>query len=190
MTSPASPSGVEYSDLRTKWMGRMSWFFHHAERLNREVHVPAAYRMARAKGLEEHAAIDKASDLTWRIHFDYQNTSKPRAMQGNSAKALLTFKKLFRQHDLAAGAGYHQAPHGASPEERREALHQLGGSPPAWRCMPAFVEPGLYGLAAMLVGLFFGGGSDEAEEELQRGAVNLPGRRQGPALEANGIPAR
>ena len=45
----------------------------------------------------------------------------------------------------------------------------------------------LYGLAMMLVGLFFGGSSDEAEEELQRGAVNLLGR-QGAALVLNGIP--
>lgn len=180
-------SGVEYSDLRTKWMGRMSWFFHHAERLNREVTFLAAYRMARAKGLEEHAAIDKASDLTWRIHFDYQNTSKPRAMQGNSAKALLTFKNYSANMIWRLVRDTHQALHGASPEERREALHQLGGITASMALHAGIRGTWLYGLAMMLVGLFFGGGSDEAEEELQRGAVNLLGR-QGAALVLNGIP--
>ena len=142
MTSPASPSGVEYSDLRTKWMGRMSWFFHHAERLNREVTFLAASPDGPGEGLEEHAAIDKASDLTWRIHFDYQNTRKPRAMQGNSAKALLTFKNYSANMIWRLVRDTHQALHGRARRSAARPCTSWAGSPPAWRCMPAFVEPG------------------------------------------------
>ncbi|MBP6443588.1 MAG: PLxRFG domain-containing protein [Gemmatimonadales bacterium] len=180
-------NGIEYSDLRTKWMGRAAFFFHHAERLNREVTFLAAYRMAKAKGMEDHAAIDRASDLTWRIHFDYQNSSKSRFMQGDMGRAFLTFRNYQANMIWRLVRDFHQSLHGASAEERREALRQLGGITASMALHAGIKGTWLYGLTMMLVGLLFEGGSDDAEEELQRGAVALLGRH-GAALVLNGIP--
>ena len=84
-----------------------------------------------------------------------------------------------------AGCGTHQALHGDGPGGApRRYLHQLGGIT-ASMALRAGIRwnYSLYGLAAVLVGLFFGGGSDGAEEELQRGAVNLLSvAAKGPAL--------
>ncbi|WP_238368293.1 PLxRFG domain-containing protein [Mesobacterium pallidum] len=66
-------TGVEYSDTRMRIMGKIAWMFHQAERANREVTFLAAYRMAKAHGMGHEAAVDKAADLTWKTHFDYQN---------------------------------------------------------------------------------------------------------------------
>jgi N12 class adenine-specific DNA methylase len=66
-------SGVEYSSVRMRVMKPISFLFHHAERLNREVTFLAAYRMGRDNGFGHGDAINKAADLTWKAHFDYQN---------------------------------------------------------------------------------------------------------------------
>lgn len=66
-------SGVEYSPVRQAVMEKIGFMFHHAERLNREVTFLANYRLARAEGLDQAQSVREASDLTWKIHFDYQN---------------------------------------------------------------------------------------------------------------------
>lgn len=170
-----SDSGIEYSDLRTKWMARISFFFHHTERLNREITFLAAYRMARAKGLEGMFAVDKASDLTWRTHFDYQNTSRPRAMQGDVARSMLVFRNYSANMLWRLFRDTHQALHGASAEDRREALTQLGGITASMALHAGVRGTWLYGLAMLLAGLFFDDGSDEAEETLKKGAISLLG---------------
>ncbi|MFG6661162.1 PLxRFG domain-containing protein [Sulfitobacter sp. 915] len=66
-------TGIEYNAHREKWMRRIGWFFHNAERMNREVTFLANYRLARADGLSHAEAVDVGADMTWKIHFDYQN---------------------------------------------------------------------------------------------------------------------
>lgn len=182
-----SDSGIEYSDLRTKWMSRISFFFHHAERLNREITFLAAYRMARAKGAGHFKSIDKASDLTWKTHFDYQNTSRARFMQGDVARSMLVFRNYQANMIWRLFRDSHQALHGASAEERREALTQLGGITASMALHAGITGTWMYGLAMMLAGLFFDDGSDEAEELLKKGTIDLLGPQLA-KLVLDGVP--
>lgn len=160
-------TGVEYNDFRARWMGRISWFFHHAERLNREVTFLAAYRMARADGQGQTAAIDSAADLTWKIHFDYQNTSRPRLMQNDAAKVLLVFRNFSVNMLWRLFRDSHQALRGASPKERKEARAQLLGVTGSMALHAGITGTWGYGLIMTIAGLFFPGGDDEAEERLK-----------------------
>lgn len=85
-------SGVSYNPMRAKVMRLLSWPMHQTERFNREVTFLAAYRLARASGLEQPRAIAKASDLTWMTHFDNQSTSKPRIMQGDIGRVAFALR--------------------------------------------------------------------------------------------------
>jgi hypothetical protein len=180
-----SETGIEYNDLRTKWMSRIGFFFHHAERLNREVTFLAAYRMAREKG--EGFPIDAAARLVKKAHFDYQNTSRPRLMQGDAAKVLLVFRnyqlnmlwRLFRDS--------HQALRGAGPEERREAATQLAGIT-GMMMLNAGVR-GTWGFAIVMtiLGMLFGGDDDDFEDELTKGVVGALGTTLG-GMVLNGVP--
>lgn len=66
-------TGIEYNAARERVMKAVGWFFHHAERFNREVTFLAGYRLARAEGLSHESAVDAAADVTWKTHYDYQN---------------------------------------------------------------------------------------------------------------------
>lgn len=160
-------SGVEYSPARQAVMEKIGWMFHHTERLNREVTFLANYRLARAEGMDSDAAIREASDLTWKIHFDYQNSSRPRFMQGDVAKVILLFRsytvntlwRLFRDS--------HQTFHGKSREERAEARSQLIGITLSMMAHAGIRGAWGYGLLMTLLGLFFPGGDDDAEKWLE-----------------------
>lgn len=182
-----SETGIEYNDLRTKWMSRISFFFHHGERMNREVTFLAAYRMARAKGLEHMPAIEKAADLTWKAHFDYANSSRPRLMQNDAAKVLLTFRNFSVNLLYRLVRDTAQSLHGASKEERTEARTQLAGIT-AMMALHAGVR-GVWGyaLAMTLIGLFLPDGSDDAEDWLKDAVVETLGTTLG-GIVLNGVP--
>lgn len=168
-------SGVEYSGLREKVMRPISFFFHHAERMNREVTFLASYRMARDAGLTQEQAIRKASDLTWKAHFDYSNSSRPRFMQGDVGKVLFTFRNFQINMVYRLWRDIHQALHGVDEATRKEARTQLIGITASM-----FLHAGLtgvwgYALMTTLLGLFFEGGADELEEELKRGIAETLG---------------
>ena len=120
-------TGVTYTPLRSKIMGVMSYLFHKTEVWNREATALAAYRMAKAEGKNWEQAVDIAHDMTWRTHFDYSNSSRPRLMQNDFAKVALVFRsyninmlyRLFR--DLK------QSIAGETPQAKREARFQLAG---------------------------------------------------------------
>jgi diguanylate cyclase (GGDEF)-like protein len=78
-------TGVEYNALHKRVMNKIGWFFHQSERFNREVTAMAAYRLARAEGLGHEAALRRATDLTYSIHFDYSAANRPRVMQNDAA---------------------------------------------------------------------------------------------------------
>jgi N12 class adenine-specific DNA methylase len=180
-------SGVEYSSVRMRVMKPISYLFHHAERLNREVTFLAAYRMGRDNGFGHDDAINKAADLTWKAHLDYQNTSRPRIMQSDTAKVLLVFRnfqigmiwRLFRD--------MHQIFNGKSAEDKREARTQLLGITAMMMLHAGVTGTWGYALLMMLAGLFLDGGSDEAEEELKRAVVNTFGPGAGGML-LKGVP--
>lgn len=168
-------TGVEYSAVRQKVMGYISWFFHHAERMNREVTFLAAYRMARDNGFEHAGAIDKAADLTWKTHFDYQNTSRPRLMQNDYAKVLLTFRNFQVNMLYRLFRDLHQAFKGATPEERSEARGQIGGITMMLMAHAGITGTWGYALTIALLGMFSDDGGDDVEEALQTALVNLFG---------------
>ena len=179
-------TGVEYSPKRAKAMAAISWAFHHTERLNREVTYLAAYRMARAKGESHAQAINTAGDLTWKTHFDYQNTSRPRVMHSDTAKALLVFRnynvnmlwRLFRDT--------HQALNGESKEIRREAFTQLAGITGMMMANAGIKGTWLFGIAMVLAGMFLDDG-DDPEVELKKAMVKSIGPMMA-GIALDGIP--
>ncbi|RBO54643.1 hypothetical protein DSD19_04505 [Rhodovulum sp. BSW8] len=180
-------TGVEYSPTRTRVMAFVSWFFHHAERLNREVTFLAAYRLARDKGQPHADAVDAAADLTWKSHFDYQNTSRPRIMQSDWMKVILVFRNFQVNMLWRLFRDTHQAFHGASPEVRQEARRQLAGITTMMLFHAGVKGVWGYSLLMMLMGMFFPGGDDEAEESLEKMLFSiLPKDAVGALL--NGVP--
>ena len=168
-------TGVEYNDFRSRWMARFSFLFHHAERANREVTFLAAYRMAREHGMDHGNAIEKAADLTWKTHFDYQNTSRPRLMQNDAAKVLLTFKNFTVNLNWRLFRDAHQMIKGATREERREARTQLIGITAMMMLHAGITGTWGYTLITTLLGLFADDGDDDVEEALQSALVNTFG---------------
>ncbi|MGN7869540.1 PLxRFG domain-containing protein [Paracoccus sp. 22332] len=160
-------SGAEYSATRERVMRKIGWLFHHTERANREVTFLASYRMARESGQGHQAAIDAAADVTWKTHFDYQNSSRPRIMQSDVAKVVLLFRsysvnllwRLFRDAN--------QAFTGATKEERAEARTQLIGITLSMMAHAGIKGTWGFGIAMMLLGMFMPGDDDDAERWLQ-----------------------
>ena len=177
-------TGVEYSPVRTKVMAGISFLFHHTERFNREVTFMAAYRMAIQKGMSQDAAIEKAADLTWKTHFDYSNTNRPRFMHGDPAKVLFVFRNYNINMLYRLFRDAHQMFNGESKEVRREALKQLGGITAMMALNAGIKGTWMFGIAMMFAGLFF----DEPEEELKKAVVETLGPTAGGML-LNGIPA-
>ena len=133
--SGLAEGGIEYSPKMHKFTEMVSFMFHHTERYNREVTALAAYRMAakrlkkaglNAKAVHE-KAIEEATDVTYKAHFDYSNANKARFMQSDTAKVLL----LFRQHSINMTwrliRDVQQSVAGSSPEIRSQARKQLAG---------------------------------------------------------------
>lgn len=122
-----SEQGVDYSGTRHRMMTMLSWFFHHAERLNREVTAMAAYRLARKAGADHEQAIQDAARLTWKTHFNYSASNRARFMRGPWARVAFQFKQYSQAITYLLARSAHQAFKGASPEVKREARAQLGG---------------------------------------------------------------
>lgn len=160
-------SGIEYSAKREQVMRIISAFFHHAERLNREVTFLANYRLAKAEGMDQSEAIDAAADMTWKIHFDYQNTSRPRFMQNDIGKVLTVFRNFTINMLWRLFRDSHQALRGKSKEERAEARTQLIGVTLSMMAHAGIKGTWGYGILMLLLGMFFPGGGDDAEKWLQ-----------------------
>ena len=167
-------NGVEYNAMRERVMKVISWGFHHTERLNREVTFLAAYRIARNKGVPHEQAISDAGDLTWKTHFDYSNTSRPRLMHSDTMKILLVFRNFQLNMLFRLFRDIHQAMHGDSKEARREALTQLAGITGMMMLNAGITGTWLFGIAMLMAGLFLGDDEDP-EEELKKGMVNILG---------------
>lgn len=160
-------SGVEYNPVREKVMRIIGFAFHHAERFNREVTYLAAYRLAREEGMSHDVAVSSAASMVWRTHFDYSNTSKPRAMQGDTAKVFLIFRNFQVNMLWRLFRDTHQSLRGATPEERAEARAQLIGITLSMMGHAGIRGVWGYGLIMGLLSLFFPGDSDDLDEWLQ-----------------------
>ena len=167
-------TGVEYKPFRTKVMNILGWGFHHSERLNREVTYLAAYRLARKKGENHAQAINTAGDLTWKTHFDYQNTSRPRVMHSDMMKAALVFRNFQVNMLYRLFRDTHQAIHADGKQAKREALTQLAGVTGMMMLNAGITGTWLFGIAMMMAGLFTDDG-DDPQVELKKGMVNALG---------------
>ena len=187
-------SGLEYNPTREKVMRVLSWGFHHTERLNREVTYLAAYRLARSEGAGHMQAVDEASKQVWKVHFDYQNTSRPRVMQSDMGKILTTFRNFTVNMLYRLFRDAHQSFAGADAETRREARAQLIGI-----SLSMFAHAGIkgvwgYGLLSMLLGALLPGDDDDFDNWLQD-ALLIEGDSAGTAawnwtmgMVLNGVP--
>ena len=167
-------SGVEYNAVRERVMKVISLGFHHGERLNREVTFLAAYRMARLKGEDHERAITAAGDLTWKTHFDYSNSSRPRLMHSDTMKILLVFRNFQINMLFRLFRDTHQAFKGETKEARREAFTQLAGVTGMMMLSAGITGTWLFGIAVLVAGLFMDDGEDP-EEELKKGMVDTLG---------------
>lgn len=175
-------TGAEYSPLRTRVMGVIAWMFHQAERLNREVTFLAAYRLAKRDGLSHDAAVDQASRLTYKVHFDYSNTNRPRVMHGDAAKVALVFRNFQINMLWRLFRDTHQVFNG-DKEGRREALMQLAGITGMMAMNAGVRGTWLFGLAMAFASMFFG---DDAEDEFKKAVVETLGPTAGGFL-LNGV---
>lgn len=161
-------TGVEYSATRAKWMARMSFLFHHAERVNREVTALAAYRLARRQGQGHEAAVATAAELTWLTHFDYSNSSRARYMQTDVAKVIAIHKQHSLNMTYRLFRDLHQMVRGESPEARRIARTQFLGVMGMHALMAGVKGLPFYGIAMVAAGLLkdaFGDDDDERTPE-------------------------
>lgn len=164
-------------------MRKLGWAFHQVERMNREVTYIAAYRMSRAKGMSHTQAMENAAELTWKVHFNYDNSNRPRMMQTDAAKVFLMFRnyqvnmlwRLFRDA--------HQVFNGASKEERSEALKQLGGITGMMALSTGIRGVWLYGIAMVIANMMFG---DDAEDKMKKGLIETVGKT-GAGVIMNGL---
>jgi N12 class adenine-specific DNA methylase len=179
--------GVQYSPVREKVMRPISFLFHHAERLNREVTFLAAYRMAKNSGMDQEAAVKKAGDLTWDTHFNYENWSRPRFMQDDWTRVAFVFRQFQVNMLYRLFRDTHQAFKGESPEVRKQARTQLIGITSSMMLHAGITGTWGYALTMLLAGMFFDGGSDEAEEELKGAIVGLFGTGAG-GMILKGVP--
>lgn len=174
-------SGVAYNPTREKVMRTIGFMFHHAERLNREVTFLAAYRLARADGRDHDASINDAADLTWRTHFDYQNTARPRMMQGDFEKIIFTFRNFTVNALYRLFRDTHQAFAGATAEERREARGQLVGVSLSMMAHAGIKGVWGYGLLMALLGAVMPGGDGDDIEDWIQDALLMEGDDLGTA---------
>lgn len=182
-------TGVRYSPLRARVMGVMSWAFHNTEVWNREATALAAYRLARKAGQSHLAAIDSAHDLTWKTHFDYANSSRPRIMQNDFAKVALVFRSYSINMLYRLFRDIHQSVKGESPQARREARYQLAGVTGMMALMSGVT--GVFGFNMMMAiaGMVFGDDDDpmDFDERFKADVLDILGPELG-GVVLKGVP--
>ena len=188
-------SGVEYRPGREKAMRVIGWLFHHTERLNREVTFLANYRLLRADGAGHDAAIEEADALVKKIHFDYQNTARPRVMQGDAAKLMLIFRNFTVNMLYRLFRDTHQAVAGDSKADRLEARNQLVGITLSMMAHAGIKGVWGYGLIMALLGAAWPGADDDDLKDWLQDALLMEGDSAGTAawnwtmgLALNGVP--
>lgn len=169
-------TGVEYSDIRARMMRPIAFLFHHAERLNREITFMAAYRMAKEAGMEGDAAIEKAGNLTWKSHFNYESDSRPRLQHNDFVRVATVFRNYQLNMLYRLFRDLHQSLKAKSEPERKEARAQLIGITGMMMMMAGVSGTWGYALITTLAGLFMPGGADDIEQEVKEALVNTLGR--------------
>jgi hypothetical protein len=112
----------------------LTYAFHHAERLNREVMAMSAFRAAMEKraGMKNRQqafaeSIAEAKSLTQRAMFDYSATNKPRYFQHPVARIVLQFKQFPQQMLFFLVHNLLNSIKGLPIEQKREARARFVG---------------------------------------------------------------
>lgn len=159
--------GVTHSPVRDQVTRALGFFFHHAERFNREVTFLTAYRLAKEAGMEHGDAVEAATDGTWASHFDVQNNARPRFMQNDLGKLLTVFKSFQVNMLWRMARDLHQTFNGATPELRREARLQFTGISLSMMAHAGIRGVWGYALITSLLALFLPGDDDDLDAWLQ-----------------------
>ena len=117
--------GADYNSVSFKIRKAMSFSFHHAERLNREVTLISSYRLAIDAGKTHREAIQEAVDMTWRSQFDYGGTNRARYFAGNWMRVLTQFKQYSAGITYLYVDTFRKAFKDADPATRAEAKRAL-----------------------------------------------------------------
>jgi hypothetical protein len=170
----ASTPTESYSGARYKAMKVITFLFHQAERLNREIMAMSAFRIAYAEAtaanLSPRAAFTKAianaKDVTNRSMFDYSSTNKPRYFQHPVARVVLQFKQFPQQMTFFLAHNLVNSLKGESPEIKREARARFVGTMGMAAIMSGVT--GLWGFStvASVVNAVFNAMADEDDGEL------------------------
>jgi hypothetical protein len=192
----ASKPTEDYSGIPNKSMQVISFLFHHAERINREVVAMSSFRAAMEKRAnypnQQQAfaeAIAEAKDITHRSMFDYSATNKPRYMQHPVARVILQFKQFPQQMTFFLARNAYNSFKGLTKADRREARARFVGIMGTAGIMSGVT--GLWGfstIAAIIESVFnFGLDSDDEDRldfelEFMNWAVNTLGKEAGMLL--------
>lgn len=170
-------SGIDYNPKVQKVMRIASWPMHQVERFNREITYLAAYRIARAAGMDHQKAIRKASDLTWMSHFDNQSNAKPRFMRRDLGKVLFALKAYQANIIFRTFRDLHQALNGVDEETRKTAMKRFGATFALTMGVAGIKGSFAYSTVMMIAGAFMGllGDDDDPDEKLRKAIVEKAG---------------
>lgn len=180
-------SGIEYSDIKERFMRPIAWLFHHSERMNREITFIAAFRMAKENGMSQDVAYTNAARLTWKSHFNYESDSRPRLQFNDTVRVATVFRNYQLNMLYRLFRDTHQSIHADNPQDLKEARAQLIGITGMMMLMAGVSGTWGYALLTTLLGLFKDGGADEVEEEIKEALVNTLGRDMA-GLILKGVP--
>lgn len=116
-----------YNPAWSKTMEIIGKPFHVAEVINREATGVAAFRLARASGMEFDAAVKFAAETIHQTQFDYSNANRARFMQSGTAKVLFMFRQYSLNLTWHIGRMVFEATKGADPQVRALARRNLAG---------------------------------------------------------------
>lgn len=131
-------SSDKYSDFSHKMNTTLGYMFEGTERFNREVTLIAAYKLAKASGMEPNAAIDHAIRFTSKIHSEAVPEAGARYLQAGFPKVALIFKRFAMAQIFNLYTLFNAAKNGLNPMERKVARRQIIG---------------IYGMTYLLAGL-------------------------------------
>ena len=151
-----------------KVMTASSFFFQKVEVLNREVTALATYRIARAEGFSHENAIDEAADMTFKTHFDHQNSSRPRYVQSSVGKLLTIFRQFHLNMLYRFFRDMHQSFAADSSSDRRLARRQVTSLAIGMMLHAGITGVFGYGLIMTLLGMVWPKDSDGPDVELQK----------------------
>ena len=185
--SGVADSGIDTGTFKNKAMRMISFMFHRAEVMNREVTALATYRAAMAGGATHEQAVKKGADLTWNSHLDYGASNRARFMRGNTMRVITQFKQYSQGITYIYAKTLLDTFKGETKQDRQQAMKLLG-----MLVSSQIAVAGTLGLpmAGVVMGMAQGlkdafDDDDEAtsvKAEFRQAMANFAGKRGGQAI--------